>query len=112
MKGKVKLTVKGLAGAALVAVIMGMVTGGGFVSLDPTDEHTVWMTKGKYNLLIKKLKEDFEAGIVSSMNLLFSADPEMQIYKAILDKEAHKGTFKNLQKTDDESLLEIMIKAL
>ena len=109
---KIKLTVKGLAGALLIATILAMATGGGVIHLDPDDEFSVWMTVGRYKKLIGKLKEEFEAGNISVIDVLYGASDEMHVYRAILDREAKHGAFEGIEVGEESGFVAAMIRAL
>ena len=103
-------TKKSIAGAILAAsIIGGVITGGGFEKLDVGNK-SHWFTKTQYKNLKAEFKNDYIDGKFSNLDLFWGASEKFKIYRAIINKEAKKEKFKEINETNMASkIIDILI---
>ncbi len=90
---KSKAVVVGVALATAATALGGayLETGGGFTQID-----TGLITNARYEEIKGDLISKHSAGQLSVIELFYSDQESMKEYRAVIDKEVKKGSFKNL----------------
>ena len=98
-----------IGGVALAATVGGVYleTGGGFTQLD-----TGLVTNARYEEIKSTLVSEYLTGKLSNIELFYGDWETMKEYRAAINHEGRKGTFKDLQNITQDNLLPEIIKKL